>query len=208
MAHLPPSLQALLWPRLRLLHGARVAVLLALALLPATGAQGNGASYFGGRGNGEFRVQRGAFQWEGPLDGLVGTLGIAASYLELSAARWRSVVVDASDFTPRRGYREIRVLAIAPVLRWTLGAGPAGTTLYGEYGLGLAHLSGVEIEDENGEQRHVGSRWPFEHRLSIGLRTVPSGPDFNLRFMHLSNGKLASHNDGIDILGVTLGYWF
>ena len=185
------------------------AALLALLLLPAAGAGAHGVSVFGGRGNSDFRALRGAVQWQGPLDGFNGKLGIADSHLEAAYARWRSVSVEATDFAPRRGYREVRVLSLAPVWRWVLpGVGGAGFAFYGEYGVGIAHLSSVELEDQRGEQRHLGSPWEFESRVSLGIRALPGGGDVNLRFMHVSNANLAAKNDGIDVLGVTVGFWF
>ncbi len=192
-----------------LMGAARIFGLLALLLLPAAGAFAHGVSFGDGRGNADFLALRAAVQWEGPLDGFKGKLGIADSYLDASYSKWRSVSVEATPFAPRRGYREVRVLSLAPVWRWNVpGLGGEASAVYGEYGVGLAHLSSVELEDAKGEQRHLGSTWVFESRVSLGVRSLPHGGDVNIRFLHLSNANLASQNDGIDILGVTLGYWF
>ena len=81
-----------------------------------------------------------------------------------------------------------------------------GKTFFFELGLGLALHDG-ELDTNNPSQKSLGSRILFRIPIEVGL-TVYGPHRLSILFDHVSNGYLASPNEGLDTLGLRYSYLF
>ena len=81
-----------------------------------------------------------------------------------------------------------------------------GKTFFFGLGLGAAWHDG-ELETRNPAKKSLGSRILFRIPLEFGL-TVYGPHRMSIMFDHVSNGYLASPNEGLDTLGLRYSYLF
>lgn len=87
--------------------------------------------------------------------------------------------------------------------RWQI-EGPSG--LFFGVGLGAAvHNGHLGIDDP--ERKALGSRVLFHIPVEVGLR-IDARNSISAYFEHMSNAYTASHNEGLDRIGVRYGYRF
>jgi lipid A 3-O-deacylase len=81
-----------------------------------------------------------------------------------------------------------------------------GKTFFFGLGLGAAWHDG-ELETSNPSKKSLGSRILFRIPLEVGL-TVYGPHRISIMFDHMSNGYLASPNEGLNTLGLRYSYLF
>jgi len=79
-------------------------------------------------------------------------------------------------------------------------------TLFSDLGLGAAWHDG-ELETSNLDKKSLGSRILFRIPFEVGL-TLYGPHRISIMFDHVSNGHLASPNEGLDTLGLRYSYLF
>ncbi len=112
---------------------------------------------------------------------------------------WLSLYCEASLSDWKHGGDEVYGGAFSPVFIYFFGDPADAVHPYIEAGIGAAYLSESDIGG-----RDFSTRFQFEDRAGVGVRMKTV--DFNIRYMHYSNGSIEEPNDGMDIFMFTVGY--
>jgi lipid A 3-O-deacylase len=111
---------------------------------------------------------------------------------------WLSLYCEAS-FNYWEKDNDVYGAAFSPVFIYFFGSPESAVQPYIEAGIGVAGISDTRIGDRN-----MSTAFQFEDRVGLGVRAEPF--DFNVRYMHYSNGSVKEPNDGVDLLLFTVSY--
>jgi lipid A 3-O-deacylase len=144
----------------------------------------------------------GAGQSLGGIDiGRVGVIKDSGCRFLTSDVGWLSLYFEAALNFWKKGDEEVYGGAFSPVFYYAFGDAEDSVFPYIEAGIGVAGISDTQLDD-----RDFSTGFQFEDRIGFGLRVNKT--DFNLRYMHYSNGSIAEPNDGLDTLVFTVAYRF
>lgn len=88
-------------------------------------------------------------------------------------------------------------------LTWDLDL---SNSIFAEVSLGASVHSG-ELDTGDPNRKNLGCRWLFRESISLGYR-ITEHHNLSVMFDHVSNAELCDRNDGLDSLGLRLGYRF
>ena len=101
-------------------------------------------------------------------------------------------------------HRSLQAVAAAGVIRFERAKETVVGWPYIELGIGVSWLTQKEIGGRN-----LGIHYQFEDRFGIGFRFGKNREyDIGYKAIHFSNAYIGSHNHGINLHVLSLGYWF
>jgi lipid A 3-O-deacylase len=80
------------------------------------------------------------------------------------------------------------------------------SSMFAEVSLGASVHNG-ELDTGDPDRKNLGCRWLFRESVSLGYR-ITEQHNISVMYDHSSNAELCDRNDGIDSLGIRLGYRF
>jgi len=89
-------------------------------------------------------------------------------------------------------------------LRWQINPSPIW---YLTFGIGAAYNNGVIYDPTQPDRKWLGSHILFHPSVEFGLNLDPHS-SLSVYFEHMSNGNLATYNEGMDDIGVRYGFKF
>lgn len=115
---------------------------------------------------------------------------VLTGYWDYSVAYWHT-----TDNLQPKEYDDTTIIALAPVFRLQGGSSSAVIRPYAEVSVGASWMS-----HDNLGHRDLGAKYAFQDLLGFGL-VFGKRQEFDLsyHFLHYSNAKLFSPNEGIDI---------
>lgn len=172
-----------------------IAILLLFLCLPPASHALDGVTFESLAGN-ESRIGSLGLQWKWNKKWFESERLEVGGFWDLKFSHWRNTqYLNVPDST-----QSINDIGIAATFRLQnrerLG-------FYAEAATGPHWLS--ESYDNN--NRHQGSRVVFETHAGIGY-VWESGLDLGFKAMHMSNGSFRDPNDGVNLYGLNLRYWW
>ena len=122
-------------------------------------------------------------------------VGEASVYIEASTNFWR--------YGDPAEYQTNVALAVSPVLKKQFATW-YGKPVFWEFGIGVSMLTERQFAGKD-----LGSHFQFEDRLGLVIELdQQKRKTLAIRYMHYSNGGLASRNPGMDFLNVAFSWRF